>query len=247
MSRVVLITGAASGIGEGLALRFLAEGDRVVAFDRDRDGLEALARKAGKAPLVTVTGDVGDAADVEACMAEAEARFGPVEVLINNAGTAGGPSATTVDQTSTEDFDRVVAVNLRGPFLLCRRALPAMVERSKGVIVNIASVAGLVAFPARAAYSITKAALIQLTKSITVDYARHGVRAVSVCPGMIETPLTQWRLDEPRLREEILARIPQREIGTVAQVVAAVRFLASEDAAYFNGAAVAMDGGYLAL
>ena len=119
------------------------------------------------------------------------------------------------DQTSTEDFDRVMAVNIRGPFLLCRRALPAMVERSKGVIINIASVAGLVAFPARAAYSITKAALIQLTRSITVDYARHGVRAVSVCPGMIETPLTQWRLDQPRLREEVLARIPQREIGTV--------------------------------
>lgn len=247
MSRVVLITGAASGIGAGLACRFTDEGDRVVAFDRDSDGLEVLARKTGADRLVSVVGDVGAVADVEACMTEAETRFGPVEVLINNAGTAGGPSATTVDQTSPEDFDRVVAANIRGPFLLCRRALPAMVERGKGVIVNIASVAGLVAFPARAAYSITKGALIQLTRSITVDYGRHGVRAVSLCPGMIDTPLTQWRLNDPSLREEVLARIPQREIGTVAQVVAAVTFLASEDAGYFNGAALAMDGGYLAL
>ncbi len=247
MSRVVLITGAASGIGLGLALRFLEGGDRVVAFDRDRDGLDALVARAGNVPLIVVAGDVSEVADVEACMAEAERRFGAVEVLINNAGTAGGPDATTVGETSTEDFDRVMAVNIRGPFLLCRRALPAMVERSRGVIINIASVAGLVAFPARAAYSITKAALIQLTRSITVDYGRHGVRAVSVCPGMIETPLTQWRLDQPRLREEVLARIPQREIGTIDHVVAAVKFLASDDAAYFNGAALPMDGGYLAI
>jgi len=247
MSRVVLITGAASGIGLGLALCFLDAGDRVVAFDRDRDGLDALVAQAGNAPLIAVVGDVSEAADVEACMAEAEQRFGAVEVLINNAGTAGGPEATTVGETSTEDFDRVMAVNVRGPFLLCRRALPAMVERSGGVIINIASVAGLVAFPARAAYSMTKAALIQLTRSITVDYGRHGVRAVSICPGMIETPLTKWRLDQPQLREEVLARIPQREIGTIDHVVAAVKFLASDDAAYFNGAALPMDGGYLAI
>lgn len=247
MSRVVLITGAASGIGEGLALSFLDDGERVVAFDRDGSGLEGLARKAGEARLVTVVGDVGVAADVEACMVAAETHFGPVEVLINNAGTAGGPQATTVHQTSVEDFDRVVAANIRGPFLFSRRALPGMVQRGRGVIVNIASVAGIVAFPARAAYSITKGALIQLTRSTTVDYGRYGVRAVSVCPGMIETPLTRWRLDDPLLREEILARIPQRRIGTVAQVVAAVRFLTSEDAAYFNGAALAMDGGYLAI
>jgi NAD(P)-dependent dehydrogenase (short-subunit alcohol dehydrogenase family) len=141
----------------------------------------------------------------------------------------------------------VVAANIRGPFLLCRRALPAMVAQGRGVVVNIASVAGLVAFPGRAAYSITKGALIQLTRSITVDYGRHGVRAVSICPGMIETPLTRWRLEDAGLREEVLARIPQREIGTIAQVVAAVQFLASEDASYFNGAALAMDGGYLAI
>jgi NAD(P)-dependent dehydrogenase (short-subunit alcohol dehydrogenase family) len=247
MSRVVLVTGAASGIGRGLARHFRQAGDRVTAFDRDADGLARLAEEDRSRDLLTVAGDVGEAGDVEACLAAAESRLGPVEVLINNAGTAGGPKATTVHETSVEDLDRVLAANIRGPFLMCRRVLPSMVKRGGGIIVNIASVAGLVAFPGRAAYSVTKGALIQLTRSITVDYARHGVRAVSLCPGMIETPLTQWRLDDPALREEVLSRIPQRRVGTIANVVAAVSFLSSEQAAYFNGAALPMDGGYLAI
>jgi NAD(P)-dependent dehydrogenase (short-subunit alcohol dehydrogenase family) len=247
MSRVVLVTGAASGIGHGLAEHFLEAGDRVVAFDRDAEGLGKLSRKGREGTLVTVIGDVGAAADVEACVAEAERRLGPVEVLINNAGTTGGPKATTVHETSVGDLDLVLAVNIRGPFLMCRGVLPSMVARGRGVIVNIASVAGLVAFPGRAAYSVTKGAIIQLTRSITVDYGRHGVRAVSLCPGMIDTPLTHWRLSDPALREEVLARIPQRQIGAIADVVAAVSFLASDKAAYFNGGAVPMDGGYLAI
>ncbi len=245
MSRVVLVTGAASGIGRGLALQFARDGDRVVAFDQAADSLDRLQAEAPG--LVTIVGDVGDAADVEACVSETEARLGAVDVLINNAGTTGGPKASTAHETSVADFDRVIATNIRGPFLLCRRILPSMVKRGRGVIINIASVAGFVAFPERAAYSVTKGALIQLSRSIAVDYARHGVRAVSLCPGMIATPLTQWRLDDPTLREEVLARIPQREFGAIAQVVAAVKFLSSDEAAYFNGAALPMDGGYSAL
>lgn len=247
MSRVVVITGAGSGIGRGLALRFAAAGDRVLAFDRNEEALGCLAAEPGAGAIVTVAGDVGEPAGVEACIGAAETRLGPVDVLVNNAGTAGGPQATTVTETSVADFDHIMAVNVRGPFLMCQRVLPSMVERRRGVIVNIASVAGFVAFPGRAAYSVTKGALIQLTRAITADYAGHGVRAISLCPGMIETPLTQWRLNDPALREAVLERIPQREIGTIAHVVAAVKFLSSDEAGYFNGAALPMDGGYLAL
>jgi NAD(P)-dependent dehydrogenase (short-subunit alcohol dehydrogenase family) len=247
MSRVVLVTGAASGIGRGIALDFLRAGERVAAFDHDAAALDRLRAEADGGALLAISGDVGDAVDIEACVSETEARLGPVDVLVNNAGTAGGPKATTAHETSVADFDRVIATNIRGPFLLCRRILPSMVARGRGVIVNIASVAGLVAFPGRAAYSVTKGALIQLTRAIAVDYAGQGVRAVALCPGMIETPLTQWRLNDPALREEVLARIPQREFGAIADVVAAVRFLSSEEAAYFNGAPLPMDGGYLAL
>jgi NAD(P)-dependent dehydrogenase (short-subunit alcohol dehydrogenase family) len=247
MSRVVVITGAGSGIGRGLALNFVEAGDRVVAFDRDEEALGRLNAEPGAGAIVAVSGDVGDSADVEACFHAAETRLGPVDVLVNNAGTTGGPQATTVSETSVADFDRVMAVNIRGPFLMCRRALPSMVQRGHGLIINIASVASLVAFPGRAAYTVSKGALMQLTRAITVDYAAHGVRAVSLCPGMIKTPLTQWRLDDPALREAVLERIPQREIGAIAQVVAAVKFLSSDEAGYFNGAALPMDGGYSAL
>jgi NAD(P)-dependent dehydrogenase (short-subunit alcohol dehydrogenase family) len=247
MSRVVLVTGASSGIGRGLALHFLQAGDRVAAFDHDAEGLDRLQAGTSEGALVTIAGDVGEVGDVEACVNATEARLGTVDVLVNNAGTTGGPKATTTHETSVADFDRVTATNIRGPFLLCRRVLPSMVERGRGVIVNIASVAGIVAFPGRAAYSVTKGALIQLTRAIAVDYARHGVRVVALCPGMIETPLTQWRLNDPALREEVLARIPQHEFGAIADVVAAVKFLSSDEAAYFNGAALPMDGGYVAL
>jgi NAD(P)-dependent dehydrogenase (short-subunit alcohol dehydrogenase family) len=249
MNRVILITGAASGIGRGLAVRFLASGERVTAFDCNAEGLERLqTSSAGSSQnLCCVAGDVSIEADVEACIAQTQSRFGPVEVLINNAGIAGGERATVLHMTPAEDFDRVLAVNVRGAYLMSRAVLPGMIERAGGVIINIASVAGLVAFPGRAAYTAAKGALVQLTRSITADYARFGIRAVALCPGMIETPLTQWRLDQPHLRQEILNRIPQGTIGTIADVVNAVSFLAGPEAAYFNGAALPMDGGLVAI
>jgi 2-(R)-hydroxypropyl-CoM dehydrogenase len=118
-----------------------------------------------------------------------------------------------------------------------------MLERGRGVVVNIASVAGLVAFPARAVYSISKAAVIQITRAIAADYGHLGIRSVSLCPGMIDTPMTHWRLAKPGLLEEVLARIPQRTIGTVSDVVSAVAFFASDEARYCNGAAIPIDGG----
>ncbi len=246
MSRAVLVTGAGSGIGLALASQFLTLGDRVAAVDLDRGGIARLKSETPDA-LVALSADVGEAGEAEACVREATARLGPIDVLVNNAGTSGGPRATTLHETPVVDFDRVMATNIRGPFLLCRLVLPAMIECGKGVIVNIASVAGIAAFPGRSAYSASKGALIQLTRSIAVDYARHGVRAVALCPGMIATPFTQWRLDDPKLRAEVVARIPQGEVGSIALVVAAVTFLASDEASYFNGASLPMDGGYLAL
>jgi NAD(P)-dependent dehydrogenase (short-subunit alcohol dehydrogenase family) len=143
--------------------------------------------------------------------------------------------------------DHVLAVNLRAIIRLTAAALPAMLEQRRGIIVNIASVAGLVAFPARAAYSISKAAVIQVTRAIAADYGHLGIRSVALCPGMIDTPMTHWRLAEPALREEVLGRIPQKRIGTVSDIVSAVVFFASDEASYCNGAAIPIDGGYLAI
>jgi 2-(R)-hydroxypropyl-CoM dehydrogenase len=247
MSRVVMVTGAASGIGAGLVAHFIKIGDQVVALDMNQAGLAALAERLDNPNLLPAVADVTDDGQLEKALADAAARFGHPEVLINNAGTTGGPRATTLHETPPEVIDRVLDVNLRAVIRLSAAVLPAMLERRRGVIVNIASVAGLVAFPSRAAYSITKAAVIQVTRAIAADYGHKGIRSVALCPGMIDTPMTHWRLAEPRLREEVLARIPQRAIGTVSDVVAAAAFFASDKASYCNGAAIPIDGGYLAI
>jgi NAD(P)-dependent dehydrogenase (short-subunit alcohol dehydrogenase family) len=247
MSRVVMVTGAASGIGAGLASHFVSLGDRVIALDMDSGGLTSLADRLASPNLMLALADVTDDAQVERALVESTARFGHPEVLVNNAGTTGGPQATTLHETPPDVVDRVVNVNLRAVIRLTAAVLPAMLERRRGVIVNIASVAGLVAFPARAAYSITKAAVIQVTRTIAVDYGHQGIRSIALCPGMIDTPMTHWRLAQPTLREEVLARIPQRTIGTVSDVVGAAAFFASDEASYCNGAAIPIDGGYLAI
>jgi NAD(P)-dependent dehydrogenase (short-subunit alcohol dehydrogenase family) len=248
--RVVIITGAASGNGLAIASRQLSLGDYVIAFDMSE---EALARSSElhwtehQDSLLTLAGDVSKELDVRNLVEKALKVSGQVDVLINNAGITGNELATDAHSTPLSEFDRVMAVNVRGVFLGCHLVLPHMLARREGVILNIASVASFVAFPKRAAYTASKGAVMQLTRSIAVDYAKDGIRCNALCPGMIETPMTQWRLDQPDLRAQVLARIPQNEIGTVNEVAAAAEFLVSKNARYMNGAALVMDGGYTSL
>ena len=248
--RVVIVTGAASGNGLAIASRQLSLGDFVVAVDLSAELLARCAKEhwsAHQESLLTRVGDVAQEADVAAMVEQAMRVNGRVDVLVNNAGITGSERASSVHATPLEEFDRVMAVNVRGVFLGCHLVLPHMLAQGSGVIVNIASVASFVAFPGRAAYSVSKGAVMQLTRSIAVDYAKSGIRCNALCPGMIETPMTQWRLDQPELRAQVLARIPQNAIGSTGDVADAVEFLASEKARYMNGAALVMDGGYTAL
>ena len=247
MNRAVLVTGAASGIGRAIASRFLREGDRVAAMDLDLAALE-LARSESWPNVgerfMPIAADVSNARDAAAAVAQARERFGRIDVLVNNAGITGGPQATKLHETSVEDFDRVWGVNGRGVFLMCRAALPQMLAQGAGAIVNIASVAGIVAFPARAAYNASKGAVVMLTRSVAVDYAAAGIRCNAVCPGMIDTPMTHWRLEQAELRAQVVARIPQGDVGGVDDVASAVWFLASAEARYLNGSSLVVDGGY---
>jgi NAD(P)-dependent dehydrogenase (short-subunit alcohol dehydrogenase family) len=239
-----MVTGAASGIGAGIAARFISLGDQVIALDMDEKGLALVANGLNSPNLQIAVADVADDAQIAKALSDTAARFGQPDVLVNNAGTTGGPQATTLHETPPEIIDRVLAVNLRAVIRLSARVLPAMLSRRRGVILNIASVAGLVTFPARAAYSISKAAVIQVTRAIAADYGHLGIRSIALCPGMIDTPMTHWRLSQPKMREEVLARIPQRTIGAVSDVVSAAVFFASDEANYCNGAAIPIDGGY---
>ncbi len=247
MNRAVLVTGAASGIGRAIASRFLREGDSVAVIDLDLAALEAARSEswpdAGER-FMPLAADVSNAGDAASAVSAARERFGRIDVLVNNAGITGGPRATKLHETPIEDFDRVWGVNGRGVFLMCRAALPHMLAQGAGAIVNIASVAGIVAFPARAAYNASKGAVVMLTRSIAVDYAAAGIRCNAVCPGMIDTPMTHWRLEQPELRAQVVARIPQGDVGGVDDVAAAVWFLASAEARYLNGSSLVVDGGY---
>ncbi len=247
MNRAVIVTGAASGIGRAIATRFLNEGERVAAFDVDAAALEATRREswpqAGER-FFAIAGDVSNAADAARAVAATRERFGRIDVLVNNAGITGGPKALKLHETSVDDFDRVWGVNTRGVFLMCHAAIPHFLEQGGGGIVNIASVAGYVAFPGRAAYTVTKGAVVMLTRSIAVDYAAAGIRCNAVCPGMIDTPMTHWRLEQPDLRAQVNARIPQGDVGRVEDVASAVWFLSSAEARYMNGSSLVVDGAY---
>jgi NAD(P)-dependent dehydrogenase (short-subunit alcohol dehydrogenase family) len=250
MSRVSVVTGAASGNGLAIASRLLSCGDRVAALDVSADSLARCSACEWQLHVnrtLCLAIDVSDEASVNGAIATVKDCFGRVDVLVNNAGITGGTEATSLHVTPAAVFDHVIAVNVRGVFLGCRAVLPLMIAQGGGVIINIASIAGLIAFPGRAAYTASKGAVIQLSRSITADYAHAGIRCVALCPGMIETPMTKWRLDQPHLRKEVLARIPQNEIGSAEDVAAAVVFLVGPEARYFNGSALIMDGGYAAV
>jgi NAD(P)-dependent dehydrogenase (short-subunit alcohol dehydrogenase family) len=236
--RVALVTGGASGIGRATTSRLAADGLRVAVLDLDPTAAEEaeLALKA----------DVTDAAAVMAAVGEVLGALGRLDVLVNNAGITGSAAATVCHETPIEEWDRVQAVNVRGPFLCTRAVLPAMLRQGSGHVITIASVAGLVAFPGRCAYTTSKGAAVQFTKSLAVDYAREGIRANAVCPGMVETPMTQWRLDRPELRAQVEANIPLGRVALPEEIADAVSLLASDRMRYMTGHALVVDGGWIA-
>ncbi len=173
--------------------------------------------------------------------------YGRIDVLVNNAGITGSRDATILHTTPVEEWDRVIAVNVRGPFLFSRAVLPVMIGQGGGHVITIASVAGHVAFPGRSAYTASKGAALQLARSIAVDYAEHGIRSNAVCPGMASTNMTRWRLEVPELREAMEAKIPLGRVAEADDVADLVALLASDRLNYVTGAALVIDGGYSAL
>lgn len=243
--RVALVTGAASGIGRATAERLAAEGATLALTDVNADGLEETVtscRGAG-AEVLAMVGDVADEASVIDTVAAAVQRFGWLDVLVNVAGVL---QFRDFRQTTLEDFQRILSVNLTGTFLMCREALPHLLDRG-GNIVNTASTAALAGHPWTASYSASKGGVFALTQTIAVEFGKQGVRCNSVAPGSILTPIQQaFELPEgadPKLVYRIMALDRQRGPETVA---AAIAFLASDDAAHVNGTCLKVDGGTLA-
>ena len=237
--RCVVVTGGASGIGRATVTRLVADGFRVAVLD--------LGDSAGSGAELTLRADVTDPAEVESAIEQVLAAFGRIDVLVNNAGITGSAKATVCHETPVQDWDRVLSVNVRGPFLCSRAVLPTMLSQGSGHIITVASVAGLVAFPGRCAYTTSKGAAVLFTKSLAVDYASKGIRANAVCPGFVQTPMTQWRLDVPELRAQVESTIPMGRVAQPEEIAEAIAMLASDTLVYLTGHALVVDGGATAI
>lgn len=244
----VIVTGGASGIGKATAERFLEEGAKVAIIDVSRkSGERALGefRAKGHAPLLLV-GDVTKSADVKRMVREAKRRLGKIDVLFNNAGIL---VEGTVEQVSEKDWDRIMAINVKGVFLMSKEIIPIMLKQKKGVIVNNASCSGLVGDRNAIAYNTSKGAVVLMTKCLALDYALKNIRVNCVCPGEIDTPMFRQEakargLPVEEYREQLCEYHPIGRLGRPEEVANAVLFLASEEAGFITGIAFSVDGGY---
>jgi NAD(P)-dependent dehydrogenase (short-subunit alcohol dehydrogenase family) len=246
--KVVIVTGGGSGIGRATALAFAREGAAVAVADRAAPRAEAVAAeaKAQGARTLAVACDVSLAADCESAVRETEHALGPLDILVNNAGIGTTGTVLTTDEAT---WERLMAVNVRGTYLMSRAALAVMAPRRRGVIVNAGSIAGVRAVADRAAYVTTKFAVVGLTKAMALDHVGDGIRVNAVCPGTTQTPWIDERLAEaadPRAAmAALVARQPMGRLGTAEEMAAAYLFLASDESSFTTGATLVVDGGFM--
>lgn len=247
-SKVVLITGAAGGLGEASTRRFAAEGASLVLTDLDQDKVETLAAKCRAGfgtEVVTVAGDVSEEEVVNRVVATGLEAFGSIDVLFNNAGI--NPTGNVVN-TPLDVWDLTMKVNVRSAFMMTSRVIPSMIEAGGGVIVNTASIAAFKASTNEAAYSVSKAALLQLTKVTARDFADANIRANAVCPGILENFMADRKvISSDEMMEKRRARVreivPFKREGRYEEIANLVAFLACDDSSYVTGAAFTADGG----
>jgi len=239
--KVALVTGAARGIGLATARRFLAEGWRVALLDIERELLnEAVASLKQAENTLALPCDVSDAVAVAAAVATVEKRFGRLDALVNNAGIA---IFKPILDVTYEDWSRVLAVNLTGPFLCTQAAAPMMRDNSGGAIVNITSISGLRASTLRTAYGTSKAGLAHLTKQQAAELASLGIRVNAVAPGPVDTAMAK-AVHTPEIRKDYHDHMPLNRYGLEEELAEAIYFLASDRASYITGQVLCVDGGF---
>ncbi|SRR5579875_1509825 len=254
--KIAIVTGAGSGIGRATALRLAQEGANLVLNDLNQKTLDEIARQAGSAhrtKVATVAGDVSREETAASIAATATSQFGRVDILVNDAGIH---HVGDITETSLEDWNRLIAVNLTSMFLVSRAIIPIMLKQRSGAIVNLASISSFVGQEmdgkSTFLYNVTKAGVLQLTTSLATRYAADGIRVNCVCPGGVKTNLILGSIlkGQDHIDDSIWKAIgPSHPMGRVAEpseIAAAIAFLASDDASFITGAALPVDGGYLA-
>lgn len=245
--KVALVTGGASGLGRVSALALAKEGAKVVVADVMATEGEATAEMitATGGQAVFVKADVMKSQEVEAMVQATVKAFGRLDFALNNAGI-DGVRARTADYPE-EVWQQVIALNLTGVFLCLKFELPVMVKQGSGVIINMASVAGVTGFPGHAAYTASKHGVIGLTKTAALDYAKAGIRVNAICPAYTRTPMLTRMLEKnPEFEEKLITRVPLRRLGTAEEIAQAVIYLCSDAAAFITGHSLVMDGGIMA-
>ncbi|HJP68327.1 MAG TPA: glucose 1-dehydrogenase [Sphingomicrobium sp.] len=243
---VALVTGASSGIGKATALAFAREGYTTVLADvHEGQGQEAAAEcERQGATCRFIHCDVSDETSVQNLIGEIVSDFGRLDVAFNNAGIEGALGSTA--DCTTENFDRIIAVNLRGVFFCLREELRQMTKQGAGAIVNCSSIAGLVGFAGIPAYVASKHGVIGLTKNAALEYAKANIRVNAVCPGAIDTPMLDRLMMGGVPRETIVATEPVSRLGAPQEIASAVVWLCSDKASFLTGQAIAVDGGWTA-
>ena len=241
-----VVTGGASGIGAATVRRFAAEGAEVCILDRDLPAAETLAKELGEGHLAMEL-DVRFEAGVERVADAVYGHWDRVDVLVNNAGSELNK---TYNETTVDEWDRVLDTDLKGPWLLCKHFVPRMVERGSGSVINISSLNGLVGFPLSTAYGSAKGGLVVFTRDMAIELATSGVRINCVCPGVIETPMmerwTDLMPDKDEAKTMLRGVMPIGRMGTADEVASAVLFFASADSSLCQGAVLSVDGGFTA-
>lgn len=244
--KVAMVTGGGTGIGEAITLALAREGAKVLVAGRRTEKLDAVVEKvcAAGGEAAACTCDVTRSEDTRRIVKEAETRFGKLNVLVNNAGML---SVSTVESISEEEWDRVMATNLKGPFLMSRAVLPAMRKAGGGSIVNVGSILGLIAMRDRAAYSASKGGVTLLTKAMALDHAKDNIRVNCICPAIVETDLIRDLFansaEGRTARDARLQTLPLGRFGKPADIAELAVFLASDESSWMTGAALPLDGG----
>ena len=240
--KIALVTGAASGFGEGIAKKFVAEGARVVVVDRDGEGALRAAARLGAAAL-GVRADVTIGADVKAMVEAVHERFGGLDILVNNAGMGHLPQP--LEDLPEDEFDRILAVNVKAIYRAAKEVVPRFKAQKRGVILNIASTAGVSPRPRLAWYNASKGWVITATRAMAVELAPFGIRVVALNPVAGETPMLKTFMgeDTPQIRARFLATIPLGRFSTPEDLGNAACFLCSDEASMITGVAMEVDGG----
>ena len=237
--KIVIVTGAASGIGAATARRFSAEGAQVALVDRDKPSLEAVTKDLPSDRTTHHVVDVSDSAAVTAMVSEVVARFGGLNVMVNNAGVHAGGAP---DKITDDQWRKVMATDVDGVFFGCRAAIPHL-TKTRGSIVNTASVSGTGGDWGMSPYNAAKGAVVNLTRALAMDLGKKGVRVNAICPTLTRTGMTADMMDDEKLLAEFAERIPLGRVCEPEEIAAVIVFLASEDASFMTGANVAVDGG----